>query len=179
MITSIRSLPLFKKITSVKSVSCSPLKQGNNSARSFFQGNILRSSSHPEAFAANVRITQNALEGKQNVKDVYQKEYFHYTSIGLASALPVAFALSPSVLNGPVDLILAFLIPAHTQLGMSVVIDDYIHGSSNKLAKIVLIILTVVMLLGLLQLNFKGIGITESIKQLWRKEDVSKRINLK
>ncbi|PRP87510.1 succinate dehydrogenase [Planoprotostelium fungivorum] len=146
-------------------------------ARNFSKGTLplRKQASFPEKFAENVKATEQALAGKDS-RDIYQKEYYHWSHLALTGLIPTAFILSPSALNLPIDYALAVAIPAHTYMGCTIIIDDYIHGSVNTIAKAVLIVLVILTAAGLLMLNAHGIGLTESAKQLWRKEDVSKRL---
>ena len=64
---------------------------------------------------------------------------------------PVAFALSPSVLNMPVDVALGLAIPLHAHIGMGYVITDYVPKVSKGLvgpARILLLGITGVTVLG-------------------------------
>jgi len=107
-------------------------------------------------------------------KDVYQKEYFHYSSIGLAALLPVSLLLSPWSVNFPVDVTLGVLFPLHGYLGMKLVIADYLPAQPmNNVANTVLLIITLLVGVGLFRLNWNGPGITESLKLLWKKPQTS------
>jgi succinate dehydrogenase (ubiquinone) membrane anchor subunit len=86
-----------------------------------------------------------------------------------AGLTPVALALSPSLLNFPVDLALGIVLPIHAHIGMQGVVEDYVpRGTLRAGAKIGVAVLTVTTLLGLMKLNLCGPGLTESVKSLWR-----------
>lgn len=141
-------------------------------SRNFTKGSrVLLDSQFPEKFAENVAKTNAALQSQKSTRDIFQKEWYHYSSIALAGLTPIALILSPSALNLPVDLALGVAIPFHTQLGLTLVVDDYVHGSLNSVAKILVWVISIVMALGFLYLNVSGIGITESVKELWRKDN--------
>jgi len=100
--------------------------------------------------------------------DIYQKDYYHLSSIGLVTLIPVALLLSPSAWNFPVDIALGFLLPFHGHLGMQLVLSDYVYG--KRWAHILLWLVTVLAALGLLRLNLSGPGISESVKLLWTRQ---------
>eukprot|EP00520_Triparma_pacifica_P005145 CAMPEP_0118662020 /NCGR_PEP_ID=MMETSP0785-20121206/16598_1 /TAXON_ID=91992 /ORGANISM="Bolidomonas pacifica, Strain CCMP 1866" /LENGTH=94 /DNA_ID=CAMNT_0006555515 /DNA_START=99 /DNA_END=380 /DNA_ORIENTATION=- len=84
---------------------------------------------------------------------------------------PVAFALSPSVINMPFDLALGLALPLHAHIGMSYVITDYVPKVSKGLlgpARVMLLGVTGVTILGLAHVNLKGDGMTETVKSMWR-----------
>lgn len=84
---------------------------------------------------------------------------------------PLAFALSPSIINLPVDLLLGLALPLHAHIGMSYVITDYVPKLSKGLmgpARVALLGLTGVTTVGLLKVNIMGEGMTETVKSLWR-----------
>jgi succinate dehydrogenase (ubiquinone) membrane anchor subunit len=82
--------------------------------------------------------------------------------------VPVAFVLSPSPLNLPVDLALGVLIPLHAHVGMNNVISDYVPKAQRQFARVTMLGLTAVMLLGFVRVNLEGAGITETVKTVWR-----------
>jgi succinate dehydrogenase (ubiquinone) membrane anchor subunit len=94
--------------------------------------------------------------------------YMLWSSGALAAAVPVAFVLSPSMLNLPVDLVLGVAIPVHLKLGMSVVVDDYVPPGLRFPAHIALWGAAALVAGGLLMLNVSGPGVTETVKRLWR-----------
>jgi len=106
--------------------------------------------------------------------DVYQKEYFHYSSIALVGLIPVALLLSPSSVVFPIDVALGFLIPFHGHLGMSLILQDYVTGEGAKsIANILLWVVSLLTALGLFRLNLSGPGLTDTVKILWKKKSDS------
>lgn len=96
---------------------------------------------------------------------------YHKINLCIMGLTPVAFALSPSVLNLPVDVLLGLALPAHAHIGMSYVITDYVPKLSKSLvgpARVALLAVTGVTTFGFAKLNLTGDGITESVKALWR-----------
>ncbi|GMI35362.1 hypothetical protein TrCOL_g6346 [Triparma columacea] len=96
---------------------------------------------------------------------------YHKVNMAIMALTPVAFALSPSMINMPVDLALGLALPLHAHIGMSYVITDYVPKVSKGLlgpARIVLLGVTGVTILGLGNLNLRGDGMTETVKSMWR-----------
>jgi succinate dehydrogenase (ubiquinone) membrane anchor subunit len=88
----------------------------------------------------------------------------------LAALTPVAFVLSPSVFNKPVDVALSVLFPAHFHIGMNYIISDYVPKALRSAARTGLVGVTLVTTLGLLRLSIEKEGLTECIKSLWRRK---------
>jgi len=103
-------------------------------------------------------------------------EIYHYSHVLLAGLIPVAFVLSPSFLNYPVDLALGLAIPVHMHLGMVQVIEDYVPQPVQNLSILGMLVLSLLTGLGLLKINLCGFGITESFKSLWRAPPEQKKI---
>ena len=100
-----------------------------------------------------------------NITDVH-----HKANIALAVTTPIAFVLSPSMLNYPIDIALGFIIPIHSGISMTMVAQDYVpRGTARSAAKVLIALLTFVTGYGLMKVNMCGPGITESVKSLWRK----------
>ena len=95
---------------------------------------------------------------------------YHQGAIILAVLAPAAFMISPSPYNMPIDLTLGFIFPLHAHVGLNAVISDYVPKVLQTTARVGLLGVTGVTLLGLLKLNVMGPGLTESIKSLWRKK---------
>jgi len=95
-------------------------------------------------------------------------ELYVYSNKSLAILAPVAVVLSPSILNMPVDFALGVIVPVHMYLGCTGVIQDYVPDSQQKLSFMILGLLSVLTGFGLLKINLCGVGITESVKSLWR-----------
>ena len=96
-------------------------------------------------------------------------KYYHKSAYLLAGLTPIAFILSPSIINLPVDILLGIAFPFHSHVGLNYVISDYVPKQSRSVARGALVVLTAITVLGLLKLNLSGPGLTESIKSLWRK----------
>jgi len=83
----------------------------------------------------------------------------------------MAFLLSPSKMNLPVDLALGVALPLHAHIGMNYVITDYATKTLGKGAKGpargLMMGFTGLTLAGLLKLNLAGPGITETVKSMW------------
>ena len=82
---------------------------------------------------------------------------------------PLAFIISPSKLNMPIDLTLGVLFPFHAHFGLNAIISDYLPKVVQTPARFGLMGCTLVATAGLLKLNLTGCGLTESLKSLWRK----------
>mmetsp|Transcript_13408 Transcript_13408/g.27364 ORF Transcript_13408/g.27364 Transcript_13408/m.27364 type:complete len:143 (-) Transcript_13408:34-462(-) len=96
---------------------------------------------------------------------------YHKVNLAIMALTPVAFALSPSVINMPFDLALGLALPLHAHIGMSYVITDYVPKVSKGLlgpARVMLLGVTGVTILGLAHVNLKGDGMTETVKSMWR-----------
>mmetsp|Transcript_33484 Transcript_33484/g.56172 ORF Transcript_33484/g.56172 Transcript_33484/m.56172 type:complete len:147 (-) Transcript_33484:387-827(-) len=94
---------------------------------------------------------------------------YHTSGLVLVGLTPLAFILSPSVINMPIDLALGFIFPFHSHIALNYVISDYVPKASRPIARAALLAATVVGAAGILKLNATGPGLTESIKSLWRK----------
>ena len=73
-------------------------------------------------------------------------------------------------MNMPIDISLGILFPVHAHIALNSVISDYLPVAYRSVARPTLLGVTVVTLAGLLRLNFGGVGITETIKSVWRKK---------
>jgi succinate dehydrogenase (ubiquinone) membrane anchor subunit len=82
---------------------------------------------------------------------------------------PIAFLAGPSPVSQPIDLALGFIIPFHAHIGLNYVISDYVPKASRSIARGATAVGLVIITLGLLKLNISGPGITDTIKELWRK----------
>ncbi|GMI54389.1 hypothetical protein TeGR_g10095 [Tetraparma gracilis] len=84
---------------------------------------------------------------------------------------PVCFAVSPSAVSMPLDVALGLALPLHAHIGMNYVITDYVPKISKGLtgpARVLQLLFTAVTVAGLLNLNVRGEGMTETVKKLWR-----------
>jgi succinate dehydrogenase (ubiquinone) membrane anchor subunit len=92
----------------------------------------------------------------------------------LAGLTPVAFVLSPSVINMPVDILLGLVFPFHSHVAVNYVISDYVPKANRSMARMALLATSVITVVGLLKLNIQGPGLTETIKSLWKKPEAKK-----
>lgn len=102
-------------------------------------------------------------------------KYFHKSALALMGLAPVAFLFSPSSANFPVDLLLGIVIPFHSHVGLSHVVTDYAPKAMRTAARVSLLGCTTLLFAGLLKLNISGVGITETIKALWREPKNNKK----
>ena len=100
---------------------------------------------------------------------------YHTSGLVLAGLTPVAFILSPSIINMPVDIALGVFFPLHAHVGMNYVISDYVPKAFRSLARAGLLGVTIITAAGLLKLNLTGAGITETFKSLWKKDEKKKK----
>jgi succinate dehydrogenase (ubiquinone) membrane anchor subunit len=128
------------------------------------------------------RLNRSFHSGKPNQSSVLDADtskslnkIYHTSGIVLAGLTPLAFILSPSMLNMPVDIALGVLFPLHAHVGMNYVISDYVPKASRSLARAGLLGVTIITAAGLLKLNLTGAGVTETFKSLWRKEEKKKK----
>ena len=129
----------------------------------------IRSETHVDAQTANEEKSRafNFVQADMGIKSF---KLYHKTHLLLLGVTPIAVVASPSMLNVPLDFVLALGIPLHAHIGMNWVISDYVPPATRGLARGALAGLTLVTVAGLLKLNYDGPGITESIKGLWREE---------
>lgn len=99
---------------------------------------------------------------------------YHSTGLALAALTPLAFVLSPSPLNLPVDIVLGVLFPLHSHVALNYVISDYVPKSARGAARFAVLGATIVALAGLFKLNLQGPGLTETVKSFWRKPEEKK-----
>jgi len=96
----------------------------------------------------------------------------HATNIALAGLTPAAvFLPKDSGLLSPVDLALGVVLPLHSHITCNMVISDYVPPAARGIARGGVMGLTAVTILGLLNLNLNGPGLTRSVKQLWHSEE--------
>ena len=99
---------------------------------------------------------------------------FHYTSYASLALFPVALVLTPSVMNMPVDLAMGVVFPVHGHIGMNHVISDYVPKGARSAARMALLGVTGVTLLGFAKLNLTDKGITETVVSMWRDPEEKK-----
>lgn len=88
----------------------------------------------------------------------------------LAVLVPAAIITSPSKLTSVFDLAMGFMIPIHAAIGMKHVVEDYVPRAMRSGAMIGVVITCGVSVVGLTALNFRGLGITETVLSMWRKK---------
>ena len=103
-------------------------------------------------------------------------KWYHTSGTALAVLAPVAFAVSPSAMNMPVDVVLGVLFPFHSHVALNYVISDYVPPAARSGARAALLAVTIITAAGLLKLNLQGPGLTETVKSLWR-EPKSEKAN--
>eukprot|EP01087_Luapelamoeba_hula_P016341 TRINITY_DN501_c0_g1_i1.p1 TRINITY_DN501_c0_g1~~TRINITY_DN501_c0_g1_i1.p1 ORF type:complete len:133 (-),score=14.78 TRINITY_DN501_c0_g1_i1:147-521(-) len=98
---------------------------------------------------------------------VTRNKIYHGTSIALVALVPLGIALSPSALTTPVDFALAAVIPLHTQLGMKMVIGDYVNPPAmRRPATFLMWGVTALTFGGLMKTNVQGAGVSASLKHV-------------
>mmetsp|Transcript_9623 Transcript_9623/g.14019 ORF Transcript_9623/g.14019 Transcript_9623/m.14019 type:complete len:171 (-) Transcript_9623:39-551(-) len=127
------------------------------------------SNSKKTAARATDPITGRVTELAEKVMKASPLELYHYTNMSLAVLTPAALFLSPlPLLNWPVDMGLALVIPVHSYYGLVGVIQDYVPQGQQNVSIMAALVLSILMGLGLLKVNLCGAGVTESVKCLWR-----------
>ncbi len=94
---------------------------------------------------------------------------FLATSVVMGVGIPVAFVLSPSIINFPIDLAIGIALPYHMHTGMLDVVNDYAPPQGKKPISVIVTLISVLVAIGLLKINLCGVGITQSLKSLWKK----------
>ena len=104
---------------------------------------------------------------------------YHKTAAVLMLLVPVAVVASPHPVSKPIDYALAALVPFHGHVGMNYVISDYVPKAYSTIARSSMVGVTLITFMGLMKLNTKGAGVTESIKSMWRepKKDSASTLN--
>eukprot|EP00617_Octactis_speculum_P014674 CAMPEP_0185744666 /NCGR_PEP_ID=MMETSP1174-20130828/2808_1 /TAXON_ID=35687 /ORGANISM="Dictyocha speculum, Strain CCMP1381" /LENGTH=110 /DNA_ID=CAMNT_0028418187 /DNA_START=124 /DNA_END=456 /DNA_ORIENTATION=+ len=99
--------------------------------------------------------------------------YYHHLNLGLVVLTPAVFVVSSysPYISFPLDLFLGLALPLHGHIGMNYVLTDYIPKVFGKAgrgpAKIVMLGITGLTMVGLTKLNIEGPGITKVTKMLW------------
>jgi len=93
---------------------------------------------------------------------------YHMTSYGLLVLIPTGILLAPSS-SYPVDMLLNVILPVHMALGLDMVLDDYVYGPTSRIvSKAALYVVAVLTAVGLFKINSKDVGISQSLKLLWK-----------
>jgi succinate dehydrogenase (ubiquinone) membrane anchor subunit len=100
---------------------------------------------------------------------------YHMTTFASLGLFPLALALSPSLMNMPVDLAMGVVFPIHGHIGFNYVISDYVPKPAQGAARGALLGITAITLLGLLKLNVADDGITETVKAMWKDPATQKK----
>lgn len=103
-------------------------------------------------------------------------KFYHTSALALVGLTPLAFILSPSWLNFPVDLTLGVLFPLHSHIGLNYVITDYVPKAARAAARTSLLVCTVIAAAGIFKLNVTGPGLTEALKALWRTKKAAPKV---
>lgn len=90
----------------------------------------------------------------------------------MGTTIPVALALSPSILNLPVDLALVVAIPYHMHTGVTDVVSDYAPREWKGPINAAVTLIIALSAVGLLKVTLCGDGIIQSIKSIWRQPKV-------
>mmetsp|Transcript_6212 Transcript_6212/g.11375 ORF Transcript_6212/g.11375 Transcript_6212/m.11375 type:complete len:119 (+) Transcript_6212:75-431(+) len=99
----------------------------------------------------------------------------HMANITLAGLTPAAvFLPKDSAFLQPVDVALGLALPLHGHITMNMVVSDYIPPAARGIARGGLLGITGVTVLGLLNLNLRGPGLTRCVKQLWETKKKTK-----
>jgi succinate dehydrogenase (ubiquinone) membrane anchor subunit len=99
----------------------------------------------------------------------------HVGNMTLAALTPAAvFLPKDSAFLKPVDVALGLAIPLHSHITCNMVISDYVPPGGRGFARAGVFGLTAFTVLGLLNLNLNGPGLTRCVKQLWHNEEQKK-----
>jgi succinate dehydrogenase (ubiquinone) membrane anchor subunit len=101
-------------------------------------------------------------------------QLYHHSGMALIIIAPLAFVISPSKFNFPIDLALGIVFPFHSHVAFNYIISDYVPKSLRSAARMSLLGITIFTAAGLLKLNVQGPGITETFKSLWKKKKSTK-----
>ena len=89
-------------------------------------------------------------------------------SIALLGLFPAAFIIQ----DKSIDYAIGALLPAHAYLGLQSSITDYLHQRKFPVINFISIntlrVATLGLFYGLYKLNSQDVGITETLKKLWR-----------
>ena len=103
-------------------------------------------------------------------------KFYHKSMMALAVLTPVSFILAPHPMNMPIDCILGVLFPLHAHVGLNYVISDYVPKAMRTLARVSLLGVTGLTCVGLAQLNMNGVGMTQTVKNLWADKNKKKAV---
>merc|ERR1712139_219792 len=100
----------------------------------------------------------------------------HKTNLVAMAMTPVVFMLpeSMSMIITPFNVVLGVVLPIHAHIGFAGIVTDYAPKVSKGFAgpaRIALVGVTGLTVIGLLKHNLAGDGMTKSIKSLWVKPE--------
>jgi len=101
---------------------------------------------------------------------LHSAKFNFLSSLTIGLLTPAAFYLSPSTLVLPIDLVLGVLFPLHGYVGCVHIINDYVPKGLRGIATVLTGALSLLAGIGILNMNLRGPGFTESVKTLWRKK---------
>lgn len=93
---------------------------------------------------------------------------FHKSALVLTALAPAALMFAPHSANAPIDYLLAIVIPFHSHVGLNHVVADYVPKAMRTMARSGVMGCSFLLFAGLMKLNISGIGLTETVKALWR-----------
>eukprot|EP01132_Coremiostelium_polycephalum_P000649 gene649-803_t len=134
----LRSTKLFQPrlISSLGFTPNSALVVNNNNGQSIVKFNANNSS------ATSYSTSNNAAKSATTTPSssaVTQYKAFHFSSIGMATILPLSIFLPTSVITMAADLALTLVLPVHFYLGMNAVVNDYIYSKAPRLLAVFLV----------------------------------------
>jgi succinate dehydrogenase (ubiquinone) membrane anchor subunit len=92
----------------------------------------------------------------------------------LTALAPAALMLAPNSANMPIDYLLAIVIPFHSHVGLNMVVADYVPKAMRTMARSGVLACSVILFAGVMKLNVSGVGLTETVKALWREKKEKK-----
>ena len=98
-------------------------------------------------------------------------KWWHATSYAMAGLIPAAFLFGS---NPVVDYGLALVLPLHSQIGLNMVITDYVPPALRSAARGVTLLMTLVALIGMLSVNMRGDGVVATVGKVWHADEVKK-----
>eukprot|EP01098_Paradermamoeba_levis_P004704 TRINITY_DN19_c0_g1_i1.p1 TRINITY_DN19_c0_g1~~TRINITY_DN19_c0_g1_i1.p1 ORF type:complete len:177 (+),score=33.88 TRINITY_DN19_c0_g1_i1:79-531(+) len=120
---------------------------------------VLKSSSLQPTRLMRPMANNQAPQGVRNYR------LYHYTSYGLLALIPAALVFG----GGPVfDIPLSLVIPIHSHIGFTKIIQDYARPQPLKtISTLLLNGVTVAAVFALLHFSFYDVGITRAVMSLW------------
>lgn len=97
----------------------------------------------------------------------------HFAGLALAAAVPLAF-LPVGMISTPANLAIGVLIPLHGHVGLNCVVTDYVPKSLRCGARIGVLLMTVVSIIGLTKYNLESDGLSSLVLRLWKRKNDKK-----